>query len=87
MPATEKMPDDEPHYSMSSSASARSLSDTVNPNALAVFMLITSSNLTGVWTGSSLGFSPEDTVGIGRRTPVLIGENRTVRDQAAEFSE
>jgi hypothetical protein len=25
----------------------------------------------------------EDTVGIGRRTPVLIDENRTVRDQAA----
>ena len=29
----------------------------------------------------------EDAVGIGRRTPVLIDENRTVRDQAAKFSE
>ena len=29
----------------------------------------------------------EDGVGIGRCTPVLIDENRTVRDQAAEFSE
>src|SRR5882672_11208340 len=28
----------------------------------------------------------EDAVGIGRRTPVLIDENRTVSDQAAEFS-
>ena len=45
-------------YSMTSSANARSLSGTVNPSTLAVFMLITSSNLTGVWTGSSLGFSP-----------------------------
>ena len=45
-------------YSMTSSANARSLSGTVNPRALAVFVLITSSNLTGVWTGSSLGFSP-----------------------------
>ena len=45
-------------YSMTSSANARSLSGTVNPSALAVFMLITNSNLTGVWTGSSLGFSP-----------------------------
>jgi len=45
-------------YSMTSSATARSLSGTVNPSALAVFVLITISNLTGVWTGSSLGFSP-----------------------------
>ena len=30
----------------------------VRPSALAVLRLITSSNLTGAWTGSSLGFSP-----------------------------
>ena len=29
----------------------------------------------------------EDAISIRRRTPVLIDENRTVRDQAAEFSE
>ena len=73
-------------YSIISSASARSLSGTVNLSVLAVFILITSSNLTGVWTGSSLGFS-QDTVSIGCRTPVLVYENRTVRDQTAEFSE
>ena len=75
-------------YSMTSSASARSLSGTVNPSALAVFMLITSSNLTGVLDrklARLLAF--EDAVGIGRRTPVLINKNRAVRDQAAEFSE
>jgi hypothetical protein len=49
-------------------------------------MLITSSNLTGVWTGSSL-VSFEDTVSIGCRAPVLVDENRTVRDQTAEFGE
>lgn len=35
-------------YSMISSANTRSLSGTVNPNAFAVFVLMTSSNLTGV---------------------------------------
>jgi hypothetical protein len=30
----------------------------VRPSALAVVKLITSSNLTGAWTGSSLGFAP-----------------------------
>jgi hypothetical protein len=35
-------------YSMTSSANTRSFSGTVNPNAFAVLMLITSSNLTGV---------------------------------------
>jgi hypothetical protein len=35
-------------YSMTSSANARNLSGTVNPSAFAVFMLITSTNLTGV---------------------------------------
>jgi hypothetical protein len=36
-------------YSITSSASARSFSGTVNPNDMAIFMLITSSNLTGLF--------------------------------------
>ena len=35
-----------------------SVGGTSRPSALAVLRLITSSNLTGAWTGSSLGFAP-----------------------------
>jgi predicted phage terminase large subunit-like protein len=45
-------------YWMTSSASCSSDSGTVRPSALAVRSLMTSSNLTGAWTGSSLGFAP-----------------------------
>jgi hypothetical protein len=51
-------PDLVDRYSITSSASASSLSGTVRPSALAVLRLMTSSNLTRAWTGSSLGFSP-----------------------------
>ena len=37
---------------------AGACSGTSRPSALAVLRLITSSNLTGAWTGSSLGFAP-----------------------------
>jgi hypothetical protein len=45
-------------YSISSSARNRKDSGMVRPSALAVFMLITSSNFTGTWTGRSLAFVP-----------------------------
>jgi hypothetical protein len=38
-------------YSITSSASARSVSGTVRPSALAVLTLIISSNFVGSWTG------------------------------------
>ena len=46
------------HHSITSSASASSLSGTVRPSTLAVFRLIISSNLVGCSTGMSPGFSP-----------------------------
>jgi hypothetical protein len=45
-------------HSMISSASAKSLSETVRPSALAVLRLITSSNFDGCSTGRSLGLAP-----------------------------
>src|SRR5262249_16819914 len=45
-------------YSITSSASAISLSGTVRPSALAVLGLITRSNLSGRCIGKSLGFAP-----------------------------
>src|SRR5262249_9554108 len=45
-------------HSITSSARASSVSGTVRPSAFAVFRLISSSNLTGAGTGSSLGLAP-----------------------------
>jgi hypothetical protein len=45
-------------YSIASSARASNAGGTVKPRAVAAFKLITNSNLTGAWTGSSLGFAP-----------------------------
>ena len=45
-------------HSITSSASAISLSETVRPSALAVLRLITSSNFVGCSTGRSLGLAP-----------------------------
>src|SRR5713226_5119501 len=45
-------------YSITSSARASSEGGTVSPRALAVFRLMTSSNLVGCITGKSAGFSP-----------------------------
>src|SRR5262249_53960638 len=45
-------------HSITSSARASSIGGTSRPIALAVFRLITSSNLVGAWIGRSPGFSP-----------------------------
>ena len=45
-------------YSITSSARARRVCGTVRPSALAVFRLMTSSNLVGCWTGRSAGLAP-----------------------------
>src|SRR5262249_11894084 len=45
-------------HSITSSASASTPRGIVRPSALAVFRLITSSNLVGACTGRSAGFSP-----------------------------
>jgi hypothetical protein len=47
-----------PFHWITSSAVASSVSGMVRPSALAVFMLMTSSNLVGNMTGRSAGFSP-----------------------------
>ena len=46
------------HYSITSSARASSVGGTSRPSALAVFRLITNSNLVGCSTGMSAGFAP-----------------------------
>jgi hypothetical protein len=45
-------------YSITSSARCKNVPGIVRPSAFAVLRFTTSSNLTGAWTGSSLGFSP-----------------------------
>src|SRR3989440_2841897 len=45
-------------HSITSSARASSVGGISRPSVIAVLILITSSNLIGVWTGSSLGFAP-----------------------------
>src|SRR5262249_44696063 len=47
-----------PSHSITSSARTRNVSGMVTPIALAVFVLMTNSNLVENWTGSSLGFAP-----------------------------
>ena len=46
------------HHSITSSARTKSVGGMVNPSALAVFRLMTSSNLTVCWTGRSAGLAP-----------------------------
>ena len=46
------------HHSITSSAATSNLSGTVRPSALAVLRLMTNSNLVGLITGRSAGFSP-----------------------------
>ena len=46
------------HYSMISSAWARSVAGTSMPSALAVLRLMTSSKVVGCWTGRSAGLAP-----------------------------
>jgi hypothetical protein len=46
------------HYSITSSARARSVGGISRPSAFAVLRLITSSNLVGCWIGKSAGLAP-----------------------------
>jgi hypothetical protein len=46
------------HHSITSSALTKSVGGTVNPSALAVFRLMTSSNLVLCWIGRSAGLVP-----------------------------
>src|SRR5262249_35436934 len=56
--AAEQRDEPAPFHSIASSARASSVSGTVTPSALAVFTLMTSSNLVGPWTGRSAGLAP-----------------------------
>jgi hypothetical protein len=47
-------------YSITSSAVASKVGGIEMPSAMAVFILITRSNLVGPWIGSSLGLSPRN---------------------------
>src|SRR5690242_20830408 len=51
-------PQMESGYSMTSSARARIDCGTMRPSALAVFRLMTNSNVVGCWTGRSAGLVP-----------------------------
>jgi hypothetical protein len=51
-------PSDVPSYSITSSARSSIDTGTSRSSALAVLRLSDISNLTGAWTGSSLGFAP-----------------------------
>src|SRR5205085_10788366 len=51
-----------PPHSITSSARSRNASDTASPIALAVFRLITISNLVGCITGRSVVFAPFSTL-------------------------
>src|SRR5262245_40170145 len=56
--ASEQRDELAPPHSITSSASESKLSEIVTLSSLAVFMLITSSNLTTCCTGKSAGFAP-----------------------------
>src|SRR5215470_8620735 len=50
-----------PPHSITSLATASRFGGMVSPSALVVLRLITSSNLVGIWMGSSAGFAPRST--------------------------
>src|SRR6187455_1060500 len=56
--AAEKRDELAPSHSITSSATARSLSGTSIPSALAVLRLITKENFVGCTTGKSVGLAP-----------------------------
>jgi hypothetical protein len=60
----------------------------VNPMALAVLRLTTSSYLVGNWTGRSahLG-TAEQAIDVGRGAAILVGDIRPIREQAARGCE
>ena len=57
-PLSDKVQCSKAAYSITSLALACSVSGTVSPSPLAVFLLITSTNLLGNWTGRSAGLAP-----------------------------
>jgi len=76
-----------PRHSITSSASASSLSGTFKPSALAALRLMTSSYLVGACTGMSAGFSPlrmRSTYVAARRK---LSARSAVGQQAANFGE
>ena len=73
-------------YSITSSARASSVGGTSRPSALAVFRLMTSSNLVGCSTGRSAGFAPaQDLVDELGGAPEQVREVGAVGHQAARF--
>src|SRR5215510_11003451 len=77
--AAEQRDEFAPLHSMTSSASARSLSGTSRPSVLAVLMLSTNSNLVDCITGKSPAFSPpENATGIDTDLTVSIGYARPI---------
>ena len=61
------------HHSITLSASCWSCAGTSRPSYLAALRLMTSSNLTGAWTGRVARFRAlEDAIGVGRCLPIRI---------------
>src|SRR5262245_12632254 len=73
-------------HSITSSAATSSLSGTVRPSILAVWALMTSSNLVDRTTGKSAGFAPlEDATGINAHPTRGIRQACSVAHQPADF--
>ena len=71
-------------YSITSSAVTSSVFGTVKPRAVAVFLLISSTNLTGCWTGRSPGLAPfRMTISVGRGTPEQVERIHPIGEQSA----
>src|SRR5262249_11925393 len=68
-------------HSITSSASESRLSEMLTPSAFAVFMLITSSNLTTCCTGKSAGFAPLR--GVDAILTICISDTHAVAQQSA----
>ena len=76
-----------PFHSITSSARASSVCGTLRPSILAVWALMTSSNLVGCTTGKSAGLAPsEDAAGIDADLTPRIRNVGSVAHQPAGFS-
>src|SRR5262249_41325336 len=70
-------------HSIPSSARASKVGGTVGPSILAVWALMTISNLVGCWTGRSAGLAPlKNLVDVVSSTPRQVSEIRPVGDEA-----
>jgi hypothetical protein len=67
-------------YSITSSASASTVTEMSSPIALAVLRLMVRLYLVGCWNGRSLGFSPQNTVDVGSGAAEYVDTIRVVRD-------